>query len=215
MNEKAPLILIVDDTPKNIQVVGNLLKDQNYRITAAQNGREALDVVGKVAPDLILLDIMMPEMDGYDVCRNLKQDPLLKDIPVIFLTALTESENLVKAFEVGGVDYITKPFNLAELRMRVHTHLELKRARDQEKKLIAELQQALQEVKFLSGLIPICAHCKNIRNDGGFWEKVENYIQSHSAAKFSHGICPDCLRKLYPDLADEVLASAEKKGTPL
>ena len=116
-------ILIVDDTVKNIQVLGTILKKEAYQINVAQNGKQALDVVGKVRPDLILLDVMMPEMDGFEACKRLKENPETADIPVIFLTAKVETEDIVKGFELGAVDYVTKPFNPTELLVRVRTHL--------------------------------------------------------------------------------------------
>ncbi|MCP4111114.1 MAG: PleD family two-component system response regulator [Desulfobacteraceae bacterium] len=124
-NIESARILIVDDTPKNIQVLGTILKQEGYQVNVARNGLEALKMVCKVFPDLILLDIIMPEMDGYDTCKTLKQAPETKDIPIIFLTAKTETEDIVKGFQAGGVDYISKPFNATELLARIHTHIDL------------------------------------------------------------------------------------------
>lgn len=121
-----PHILIVDDTPQNIQILGGMLRKQDYEVIVAKNGIQALKVVEQVLPDLILLDVMMPEMDGYQTCQQLKESPLTKDIPVIFLTALTESEDMVKGFKLGAVDYVPKPFHVTELLARVKTHLDLK-----------------------------------------------------------------------------------------
>lgn len=124
------LILIVDDLPENLQVLAGHLVEQGYEILAATNGPRALALVGNRKPDLILLDIMMPEMDGYSVCRELKADPHSVDIPVIFITARTETEDILRGFELGAVDYVTKPFRPPELLARVRTHLELKASRD-------------------------------------------------------------------------------------
>jgi len=125
-----PLILIVDDVTENLQVLGNILNKNNYRISYATNGKEALNMLKKIHPDLILLDIMMPEMDGLETCRYLKADPGLSEIPVIFLTARTEQADLVQGFETGAVDYVKKPFNSAELLARIRTHVELRQARN-------------------------------------------------------------------------------------
>ena len=124
------LVLVVDDVSKNLQVVGTMLRKENYRVVPATSGAQALERVRAEAPDLVLLDLMMPEMDGLEVCRRLKADPLTRRIPVIFLTASNEMEHLVQGFEMGAVDYITKPFNPPELLARVRTHLELKHARE-------------------------------------------------------------------------------------
>src|SRR6266496_1327455 len=123
-------VLIVDDITKNLQVVGTILRQAGYAVTPATSGAEALEGVRERLPDLILLDLMMPEMDGLEVCRRLKADPAARRIPVIFLTASNEMEHLVKGFEAGAVDYVTKPFNAPELLARVRTHLELRHARE-------------------------------------------------------------------------------------
>ena len=116
-------ILVVDDTPANIQSLAAILKEKGYQISVATNGKQALDVMARVQPDLILLDVMMPEMDGYETCRRLKADERWRQIPVIFLTAKTETTDIVQGFELGAVDYVAKPFNAHELLARVNTHL--------------------------------------------------------------------------------------------
>ncbi len=123
-------ILIVDDNNKNIQVLAKMMSNRGYRISIAQTGEEALKLVDRLKPDLILLDIMMPVMDGYETCKALKASKDHADIPVIFLTAKAEKEDTIKGFEYGAVDYVTKPFYEPELISRVSTHLEIKRARD-------------------------------------------------------------------------------------
>ncbi len=123
-------ILVVDDISKNLQVVGTILRNEGYHVMPATSGLQALARVSAQPPDLILLDLMMPEMDGLEVCSRLKADPFTRQIPVIFLTASNEMEHLMKGFEAGAVDYITKPFNAPELLARVRTHLELKHARE-------------------------------------------------------------------------------------
>lgn len=124
-------ILVVDDVSQNLQVLCTILGKKNYKIAIARSGKKTLEMVEKVLPDLILLDVTMPEMDGFEVCRRLHHSPRTRDIPVIFLTARIETESVVKAFEMGAVDYVTKPFNSAELLARVNTHLELKRTREE------------------------------------------------------------------------------------
>ena len=196
--EKKDIILIVDDNPKNIQVLGGILRKE-YNLGIATDGKQAIEMVEKIHPDLILLDVMMPEMDGYEACGKIKKSEHSK-IPIIFLTARTETEDIVKGFDVGAQDYVTKPFNTAELLARVHTHVELKKARDARESLIKDLENALSEVKQLSGLLPICSYCKKIRDDKGYWEKVDVYIHKHSEADISHSICPECAKEHYPDL---------------
>jgi CheY-like chemotaxis protein len=203
--EEKSLVLIVDDIPRNIKVLGDILRTKDCRIAVATSGPQALEIVKKVHPDLILLDVMMPEMDGYAVCKILKESPQTRDIPVIFLTVKIETSDIVKGLEIGAVDYISKPFNSTELLARVHTHLELKKARDREKELIKKLKEALSKVKQLSGLLPICARCKKIRDDKGYWQSVEEFIADHSEAQLSHSLCPKCVIELYPKMADKIM----------
>ncbi|HUE73372.1 MAG TPA: SpoIIE family protein phosphatase [Pirellulaceae bacterium] len=135
MNPEQPLsgagqpasILVVDDTPANLQVLSGMLKDRGYKVRPVPSGKLALLAAQRDPPDLILLDINMPEMNGYEVCQHLAADDKLKGIPVIFISALTEQLDKVKAFAIGGVDYITKPFQMEELHARVETHLKLRR----------------------------------------------------------------------------------------
>src|SRR5476651_651236 len=120
-------ILVVDDTPANLQVLAGMLKARGYKVRPVPSGALALQAARRDPPDLILLDINMPEMNGYEVCEQLKADDQLKGIPVIFISALTEQLDKVKAFALGGVDYLTKPFQMEELHARVETHLKLRR----------------------------------------------------------------------------------------
>lgn len=181
---------MVDDNAENLRLLGALLEQEGYSVALAINGKEALEFVRSDKPDLILLDIMMPGDDGYAVCKKLKEHHDTKTIPVIFLTARTESADIVRGFEAGGVDYVTKPFSGAELLARVRTHLELKRARE--------------EIKTLRGLLPTCAWCRRIRNEEGEWESIEQYLQEHTEVDFSHGMCPDCLEEKFPALAERL-----------
>ncbi len=130
MKDKNALILIVDDAKPNIQVLGSFLKQEHYEIAIANSGPQALEMVEKTSPDLILLDILMPGMTGFEVCEKLKANPEAAEIPVIFLSALSDADDIVQGFKLGAVDYITKPFNSTELLARVHTHLELKNSKE-------------------------------------------------------------------------------------
>jgi class 3 adenylate cyclase len=132
-------ILVVDDTPANLQTLASILKEKGYRISVATNGRQALEVVEKVEPDLILLDVMMPEMDGFETCRRLKASEKWHAIPVIFLTAKTETADIVQGFELGAVDYVAKPFNTHELLARVHTHLTMDHLRRENERLLLNI----------------------------------------------------------------------------
>ncbi len=154
MLEKA-VILVVDDTPDNLALMSGLLKDL-YMVKVANRGERALKIAqSETPPDLILLDIMMPEMDGYEVCRRLKDDPGTRDIPVLFLTAKSQVEDETMGFALGAVDYITKPISPPIVLSRVKTHLQLKQARDflrdQNAYLEAEVRRRTEEVVALRG----------------------------------------------------------------
>jgi DNA-binding response OmpR family regulator len=390
LNTAKPTILVVDDKPETLHLLVNLLAKEGYNVRPVQDGQMALSAAQDDPPDLVLLDIMMPGLDGYEVCQQLKADERTHDVPVIFVTVLNDEANKVKAFSAGGVDYITKPFRVEEVLGRVGAQLALRRRsyelallnrvgqdltathdlqriaekiqqavteivdatgtsvwlRDQQQeewlicqaafqhesdecwtdlrvqvgqgvagwvaqtgqstlitdasddprffsgidqqtgfcthsllavplrirdrvigvlevvnklngefdmkdlelvetiaasaaiavdntwllealhqhaveleKRNAELQQAVAKVNILSGLLPICSHCKKIRNDHGYWEQVEIYITEHSDAEFSHGLCPGCLEQLYPEFYEtllerkkDILAVLTKKG---
>jgi two-component system, sensor histidine kinase and response regulator len=125
MERRVPSVLVVDDTPANLSLLCGMLKERGYRVRPVPSGDLALDAAWSDPPDLVLLDISMPEMDGFEVCRRLKADPRSAEIPVVFLTAHTEPTEKVKAFALGGVDYVTKPFQIEEVHARVATHIEL------------------------------------------------------------------------------------------
>lgn len=145
-SKKSDTVLVVDDTPKNIQVLGTILREEGFNINVATNGKEAIETANKVNPDIILLDIMMPEMDGFEACKLLKQNEKTAHIPIIFLTAKTEAEDILKGFELGANDYVTKPFNSAELLARVKTHLELVQGRNELKRQSMERKILLQVI---------------------------------------------------------------------
>lgn len=142
-------ILVVDDSPGNIRIVAAMLQP-NYNILAANNGVRAIKIAEDTQPDLILMDVMMPDMDGFTVCETLKKNPNTKDIPIIFITAKTELDDIVKGFSIGGCDYISKPFNPEELLVRVNTHIELKRSKELLQKYIHELELKNKELDRMS-----------------------------------------------------------------
>lgn len=123
--ESKQSILIVDDAPQNLQFLGAILRKENYQLYVAKTGEQALKIANETLPDLILLDVVLPDKDGFTVCKELKKQPETRDIPIIFLTGLTDTENIVKGFEIGGADYITKPFDPTILLARTRTHLTL------------------------------------------------------------------------------------------
>ncbi len=147
MAVKPYTILIVDDSRLNIRALSDVLENSGYRTIYAMNGKQALEEVARELPDLILMDVVMPEMDGYETCARLKSHARYKDIPVIFLTSRVRPEDIAKGFQVGGVDYISKPFNNLELNSRIKTHLELKRARDEARDALQALSEANKAIE--------------------------------------------------------------------
>lgn len=157
---KQDAILIVDDNVTNLKVLVETLTEAEFRIFVASNGQKALERVQYDPPDLVLLDVMMPDMNGFEVCRRLKEDPKTQDIPVIFITGLSDAEDKVEGFQTGGVDYITKPVQHEEVLARVRTHLALKHLQQNLEQQVAErttelseantaLQEAMLEVEAL------------------------------------------------------------------
>ena len=205
-------ILIVDDSPDQQALLRSILgKAGHADVLSADSAKTAahlLNLDGDSANhkiDLILMDVLMPEQDGVETCRQIKRCAHLEDVPVIMVTAKSDLSNLQEAFAAGAMDFISKPVNSIELLARVSSALLLKQEMDRRKnrelelrRSNEELQMALKEVKVLRGLIPICASCKKIRNDGGFWQQLEEYLSEHSEAEFSHGLCQPCIKKLYP-----------------
>jgi PleD family two-component response regulator len=194
-------ILVVDDEPVNIQLISSALKN-DYDILEALDGHDAIRQLKDHKPDLILLDVMMPDLSGFEVCRIIKSDEAFADIPVIFLTALDTQDAELRGLELGGIDYLAKPFNFNLLKQRVRNHIALKERsdlvkeqRDQLARRKEDLEAALARVKQLEGIIPICMYCKKIRDDLNSWQQLEKYISEHSEAMFSHGICPECAEK--------------------
>ncbi len=203
-------ILIVDDIVQNIQIIGKILTDTNYNISYATDGISALEKVNNINFDLILLDIMMPEMDGFEVCRLLKLNEKSKDIPVIFLTAKTDEESIIEGFLVGGQDYVSKPFQSQELLARIKTHLKLKKQKTKLKKTVKELSTKNEKIKssiqyaklIQSALFPDIERIKNdfcdfflifkpkdiVSGDFYWYHKTENYQIYIIADCTGHGV---------------------------
>jgi CheY-like chemotaxis protein len=200
-------VLIVDDEKINLELLAGLLESQNFLVERVNSGLKALQFFEKKTADIVLLDIIMPDMDGFEVCKKLKENPGTDNIPVIFITSRADEDTQTKGFEAGCVDFVSKPPSPSIILARIKTHIELKMHRDKLEQLVqkrtAELQNALEQIHTLKGLLPICANCKKIRDDKGTWNRIEMYIQKRSKIEFTHGICPDCAHKLNPELYDK------------
>lgn len=196
-------VLIAEDDPISRKLLQANLKAMSHEVIAAEDGSEATQMLSD-HPEvrLAILDWMMPSRDGTEVCRDLKADIERPYTYVILLTAKTETDDLVRAFDVGADDYITKPFVADELKSRIRAGERVIELEDKLRTKISDLEETLALVKTLKGLVPICAWCKKIRDDADYWQDVEVYVQQHSAAEFSHSICPACLEKEFPEPAD-------------
>jgi CheY-like chemotaxis protein len=201
-------ILVVDDSHDVHNQIRFFLQPGGLEnLHFADSAAVAYDILGineggqpNLFIDLILMDIQMTGTNGIDATRRIKAVSEFQDVPVLMITGDTSKESLQVAFEAGAVDYITKPINKIELVARVHSFLKLKAEIDARKKREEELEKALSQIKTLKGLIPICASCKSIRKDNGFWQQIESYVKDHSEAEFSHSMCPDCADKFYGEL---------------
>jgi AmiR/NasT family two-component response regulator len=191
-------VLLVDDDVLVINVVRELLEEAGHTVVGnAPDGQLALELTKSLRPDIVFMDIEMPGMSGLEATRQIQEQC---PVPVILLTAHEDAELIAVASRVGAAAYLVKLPNPGELtrtmaiaRARFADLMELRA-------LNAKLQQALAEVKTLRGLVPICSRCKCIRDEKGYWQRVETYISERTEAQFSHGVCDDCIKVLYPEL---------------
>lgn len=193
MNTK-PLILVVDDNESTLRSTSVMLGHAGFEVREAKNGLTCLDSMREKLPDLVLLDVQLPDIDGLEVCRLIKSDEALAPAFVVHYSAVyTTSDEQSAGLEGGADGYLVRPLQSRELLARLHAFL-------RHKKTIDSLRKALDEISTLQGLIPICAHCKKIRDDKGFWSNVEVYLAKHSDLTFTHGVCPDCAAQFHEDL---------------
>jgi CheY-like chemotaxis protein len=220
-------ILTVDDSRTFQAAMADILNEIGYtEVVQKESATEALhylhtmgDSADGPGVDVIIMDLVMPGMDGIEGVRAIKKVDRLKDIPIVMLSAMDEEKKIEEAFAAGAVDFIGKPVKKLELQARLRSVLKLKsemdcrKARERElEKIVEELRQSIAEVNTLNGLLPICAFCKKIRDDKGYWQQVESYVTQHSRASFSHSVCPECLRLHYPKHAEKMLQDEEKPG---
>lgn len=206
-------ILIVEDESIIAMELSERLQNLGYRVVAiAHNGPEAIAKADELRPDLVLMDIYLKgEMDGVEAATTINNR---YDAPVIYLTANTDEQTFQRAKVTEPYGYLLKPFAERELHTTIEIALykaaterdlaqyrqELEEALSEQSRLVDQLQEALAKVKTLSGLVPICAACKNVRDDKGYWEQIESFIRDNSEVEFTHLVCPSCAKKLYPDL---------------
>ena len=192
-------ILVVEDEGIVALNVQSSLESLGYDVpVVVASGEEAIKEAEKARPDLVLMDIMLEgEWDGVEAAEQIRQR---FNIPVIYLTAYADENTLQRAKIAEPFGYLLKPFEERELHTTIEIALYKHKAEEEREKLIGELAYALAEIKTLRGILPMCSSCKKIRDDEGYWNQLEVYIQEHSNAVFSHSFCPECAKKLYPEI---------------
>jgi YesN/AraC family two-component response regulator len=208
--EKLPIsVLYVEDEPTTRSAVARMLKRRVATLYEAENGKEGLELFKQARPNIVISDVRMPVLDGMQMSKEIKL--IDKNSKIILTTAHSDANILLDSIDVGVDKYLLKPLDMDALYSAIDQCAEtivLERKIQQQNRekdeLIAKLQEALENVKKLSGLIPICSHCKKIRNDEGYWKQIEGYISEHSEARFSHGICPDCAKKIYTEFLKDI-----------
>ena len=196
--EKDSQVLIVEDDPLVGKMLQGVLEDIGYTVAGkAIDGLQAIEMTQSLRPDVVLMDIEMPNMDGIEATRHIYESC---PTPVVVLTA-HERPELVEGASAAGVGaYLVKPSNAREMERAIAIAMARFDDLMELRRLNAELQDAPAQVKTLSGLLPICSSCKKVRDDEGYWNQLEVYIQDHSDVLFSHGLCPECANKLYPEI---------------
>jgi sigma-B regulation protein RsbU (phosphoserine phosphatase) len=195
-------ILVAEDDTILRRLLEATLTRSGYEVVLAEDGRKALEILGSEDPPrLAILDWMMPEVDGLEVCRRMRAAEGKRYVYAIILTAKGRREDIIEGLEAGADDYLTKPFDPHELRSRVRSGERILALQAALGDKVRELEAALAQVEQLRGLLPICMHCKRIRDEQQSWHRIETYIQEHSEARFTHSLCQECLEKHYPEAA--------------
>ncbi len=193
-------ILVVDDDSHALALSSRVLRAAGYEVIEAETGADAIGLARQCKPDLVLLDRVLPDMDGTTVCQTIKSAPGPERVFVVYLSAIkTSSDCQAEGLEGGADGYIARPISPRELVARVEAMMRIKRSEDERERLVVELEAALAKIRALSGLLHICASCKKIRDEEGQWHRLEEYITQHSEAIFSHDLCPECARRLFPN----------------
>jgi sigma-B regulation protein RsbU (phosphoserine phosphatase) len=206
-------ILIAEDDFTSRMLLAGVLTKGGHEVTETVDGVDACRVMLLPdAPGLAIIDWMMPGLDGLEVVRRIRA--LKTDRPpyIILLTTRSGKPDIATGLNTGADDYLVKPFDAGELHARIEVGRRMVEMQDSLAARIGELRQALEQIKTLRGILPICMHCKKIRDDRGYWNQVETYIRDHTDAEFSHGICPECKVRLYPEFAQGDAGDGKKNS---
>ncbi len=194
-------ILIVDDDPDVLFATTRLVKKAGYTVMEASTGEAAIKIAREQKPDIILLDVVLPDIMGTELCRQIKADPMIDGGYVILTSGMrTASDQQADGLDAGADGYIARPISNRELIARINSMVRILNAERERDQVIEELRQALAKIRQLSALLPICMHCKKIRDDKGYWSDLEAYIRENTDTEFSHSICRECAQKHYPEL---------------
>lgn len=189
--------LVADDDPLSVALVRSSLERWGLEVSAASDGQEAWEILqSQPAISLVVLDWSMPRLTGLDVCRRVRSDAAREHLHILLLTAREGTADVVSGLDAGADDYLSKPFDPEMFRARIHVGLRILRLKERLAERVAELEAALANVKQLTGLLPICSYCKQVRGDDDYWHQVEHYLGEHSELQFSHGICPSCFDRI-------------------
>ena len=192
-----PAVLIAEDEPVSRRLLEGTLRRWGHEVLVTVDGDEAWSVLQRPeAPSVAILDWMMPGIQGVEICRLVQARESPTPPYLILLTANTQRANVVEGLEAGADDYMGKPFDHDELRARLIVATRVVQLRRKLADRVQELEAAISRVKQLHGLLPICSYCKKIRDDKNYWQRVEEYVSSHSDAQFSHGVCPQCYEQI-------------------
>ena len=189
-------VLIIDDDSNLRKTLSDILKAKGYETHTAKDGVEGLALLKQHAVNLALIDLRLPDMSGIEVLGRVRAD--YPSMEAVILTGNATLDSAIEATNRGAFSYLQKPYDVDQLLLHIRRAFEKQQAEEEREKLVRELQEALDKIKTLRGIIPICASCKKIRDDKGYWNQIEAYIRDHSDAEFSHSLCPECAKKIYP-----------------
>jgi DNA-binding response OmpR family regulator len=197
MSPDTTRILIAEDHYVSRHLLERNLNNWGFEVVTAENGEKAAEILeSDNAPAIAILDWMMPKMDGVEVCARVRKKKDRPYVYLVLLTAKSQKEEVAAGLEAGADDYVVKPFDPDELRARLKVGQRVVELERTLARKVDDLQNALADVKRLKRLLPICMYCKSIRDDGDYWHQLEAYIHTETGTDFSHGICPECMKRL-------------------
>jgi DNA-binding response OmpR family regulator len=197
MSPLSSRILIAEDHYVSRHMLERNLENWGFRVTSAQDGEAAAEILeGPDAPSIAVLDWMMPKLDGVEVCKRVRQHSDRPYIYLVLLTAKAQKEEIATGLDAGADDYVVKPFDPSELRARLKVGQRVVELERRLARKVSDLTEALEDVRKLKRLLPICMYCKSVRDDQDYWRQIEDYIHAETGTDFSHGICPICMDKL-------------------